>query len=55
MASRHVANAGNEEQLQRYVPRIVSGDLIAAVAVTEADAGSDVAGIKTDAELDGDF
>jgi len=55
MASRHLANAGHEEQLQRYMPRIVSGDLITAVAVTEADAGSDVAGIKTDAERDGDF
>jgi len=55
MASPHLAHAGNEEQMQRYMPKIVSGDLITAVAVTEADAGSDVAGIKTHAKRDGDF
>ena len=55
MASPHLAHAGNEEQMQRYMPQIVSGDLITAVAVTEADAGSDVAGIKTHAKRDGDF
>ena len=55
MASPHLAHAGNEEQMQRYMPKIVSGDLITAVAVTESDAGSDVAGIKTHAKRDGDF
>jgi acyl-CoA dehydrogenase len=55
MASPHLANAGNEEQKQRYMPKIISGDLITAVAVTEPDAGSDVAGIKTRAKRDGDF
>ena len=55
MASPHLAHAGNEEQMQRYMPKIVSGALITAVAVTEADAGSDVAGIKTHAKRDGDF
>jgi acyl-CoA dehydrogenase len=54
MASPHLANSGNEAQMQRYMPRIVSGDLITAVAVTEPDAGSDVAGIKTRARHDGD-
>lgn len=55
MASPHLANAGTEEQKQRYLPKIISGDTITAVAVTEPDAGSDVAGIKTRAKRDGDF
>jgi alkylation response protein AidB-like acyl-CoA dehydrogenase len=36
------------------IPRILSGDIITATAVSEADHGSDVAGIKTHAERDGD-
>ena len=47
MASPHMANAGSPEQQDRYMPGIVSGELITAVAVTEPDAGSDVAGIRT--------
>ena len=54
MASPHLHHAGTTAQLERYMPRIVSGEMITAVAVTEPDAGSDVAGIRTRAELDGD-
>ncbi len=54
MASPHLVNAGNEEQIARYLPGIVKGELITAVAVTEPDAGSDVAGLKTRAVRDGD-
>lgn len=53
MASPHLAHAGSEEQLQKYMPRIISGELITAVAVTEADAGSDVASMRTTARRDG--
>jgi len=53
MASPHLANAGTLGQLERYLPKIISGELISAVAVTEPDAGSDVGGIKTRAHLDG--
>ena len=53
MASPHLVNAGRTEQLARYVPGIVSGDLVTAVAVTEPDAGSDVQGIRTRARRDG--
>ncbi len=53
MASPHLANAGNEDQLARYMPDIIAGRKITAVAVTEPDAGSDVGGIKTRAKLDG--
>ncbi len=47
MASPHLVNAGSANQLDRYLPSIVSGECITAVAVTEPDAGSDVAGIRT--------
>ena len=53
MASPHLANAGSEEQLKKYMPGIVSGDLISAVGITEPDAGSDVSRIKTRAQRDG--
>ena len=54
MASPHLANFGSPEQLSRYLPKVIKGQMITAVAVTEADAGSDVAGIRTSAVRDGD-
>ncbi len=45
---------GSEEQKQRYLPEIASGNKLAAFGLTEAEAGSDVAGIQTTAILDGD-
>ena len=54
MASPHLANAGNTEQMNKYFPKIIRGEIITAVAVTEPDAGSDVAGIKTRAVKEGD-
>ena len=53
MASPHLVNAGSRQQLQKYLPGIISGERITAVAVTEPDAGSDVAGIRTRARRDG--
>jgi acyl-CoA dehydrogenase len=54
MASPHLANFGTPEQLQRYLPSLIRGETVCAVAVTEPDAGSDVAGIRTRAVRDGD-
>jgi acyl-CoA dehydrogenase len=54
MASPHLANAGNEAQLERFMPAVIAGECITAVAVTEPDAGSDVAGMRTRAVRDGD-
>jgi len=54
MGSPHLENAGNEAQLQKYMPRITKGELITAIAVTEPDAGSDVANLRTRAVRDGD-
>jgi acyl-CoA dehydrogenase len=53
MASPHLAHYGTPEQLARYMPSITRGEKICAVAVTEADAGSDVAGMRTRAVRDG--
>jgi len=45
---------GNEEQRQRFLPDLTSGNKIAAYALTEPQAGSDAFNLKTRAELDGD-
>lgn len=53
MAMPHLVHAGSPQQLEKYLPRAVSGEAIAAVAVTEPDAGSDVRAIRTRARRDG--
>jgi alkylation response protein AidB-like acyl-CoA dehydrogenase len=45
---------GNDEQKKKYLPDIASGKKLAAFGLTEANAGSDAAGIQTTAVLDGD-
>jgi len=45
---------GSEEQRARYLPRLATGELVAAFCLTEPAAGSDAAGIKTTAVRDGD-
>jgi acyl-CoA dehydrogenase len=45
---------GTEEQKSEWLPGIASGDLIASFALTEPEAGSDAAGLKTRAIRDGD-
>jgi alkylation response protein AidB-like acyl-CoA dehydrogenase len=45
---------GTDEQKQRWLPGIASGELITAVAMTEPGAGSDLAGIRTPAVADGE-
>ena len=54
MASPHLFNAGTPEQIRKYLPRIVSGEAITAIAVTEPDAGSDVKALRTNARREGD-
>jgi len=54
MASPHLVNAGSQAQLDRYLERVIAGELITAVAVTEPDAGSDVARMRTRARREGD-
>lgn len=45
---------GSEEQKRRYLPGMISGELITAIAMTEPGAGSDLQGIRTSARRDGD-
>jgi butyryl-CoA dehydrogenase len=45
---------GTEEQKKKYLPRLASGEILAAFGLTEPNAGSDAAGIKTTAKPDGD-
>jgi len=54
MASTYIAKYGSEALKQKYLPGIISGDLIASIGITEPSAGSDAANIKTTATLDGD-
>lgn len=49
-----IAKWGSDELKQRIVPAVIAGEKIAALAITEAGGGSDVANIKTRAEKDGD-
>src|SRR6476620_517889 len=54
MASPHLHHAGSAAQKDKYLPRVIAGELITAVGITEPGAGSDVAGIRTTARRDGD-
>ncbi|WP_366921693.1 acyl-CoA dehydrogenase [Metallumcola ferriviriculae] len=49
-----ILNFGSAEQKQKYIPRLASGEIIGAFALTEPNAGSDAAKIKTTAKLEGD-
>lgn len=53
MASPHLAHAGTPAQLERFLPAVIAGEKITAVAVTEPDAGSDVRSIRTTARREG--
>ena len=44
---------GNPEQKAKYLPKMISGEVITAIAMTEPGAGSDLQGIKTTARKDG--
>ena len=54
MASPHLHHAGSAAQKARYLPGVIKGELITAVAISEPGAGSDVAGMRTTAKRDGD-
>jgi len=45
---------GTEEQRQKYLPGMITGDVITAIAMTEPGAGSDLQGVRTTAKRDGD-
>lgn len=50
----YIIDYGTEEQKKKYLPRMVTGEFISAIAITEPDAGSDIQSIRTTARRDGD-
>jgi alkylation response protein AidB-like acyl-CoA dehydrogenase len=50
----YISSLGTEEQKQRWLPGLVSGELVSAIAMTEPGAGSDLQGIRTTAVDKGD-
>jgi acyl-CoA dehydrogenase len=55
IGSKGILYDGNEEQKQKYLPALASGEKIAAFALTEPNAGSDAAAIETTAVREGEF
>jgi len=55
IGSQGIVIDGTEEQKQYYLPKLAAGDMIGSFALTEPDAGSDAASLRTTAKRDGDF
>jgi hypothetical protein len=47
LCSNHIFLAGNDEQKQKYIPKLATGEWIGCWSLTEAEAGSDAAGTRT--------
>ena len=54
MCINQIARNGNEEQRERYLPKLVSGEHVGALAMSEVGAGSDVVSLRTRADRKGD-
>ncbi|RNL62801.1 acyl-CoA dehydrogenase [Nocardioides marmoriginsengisoli] len=54
IVSPYFTKFANQEQRERWFPGLASGELFSAIAMTEPDTGSDLAGIRTTARRDGD-
>ncbi|WP_111893231.1 acyl-CoA dehydrogenase family protein [Acinetobacter sp. MB5] len=54
LVSPYLQNLGSEQQKQYWLPKMVTGEVVTAIAMTEANAGSDLQAIRTQAILDGD-
>ncbi|WP_395609161.1 acyl-CoA dehydrogenase family protein [Pseudomonas sp. B22129] len=50
----YILHYGSEALKQKYLPKLISGEMVTAIAMTEPGAGSDLQGVKTTAVLDGD-
>jgi isovaleryl-CoA dehydrogenase len=55
LCAHNINKNGNENQKQRYLPALCTGEQVGALALTEPGAGSDAVGIQTGAVRDGDF
>jgi len=54
LCSDTILKAGSDEQKKKYLPGLATGELVGAMGLTEPDAGSDAAAIRTRATKDGD-
>src|SRR5438445_9468158 len=54
LCSNHIFKMGSDEQRRRYLPKLASGEWIGCWSLTEPEAGSDAAGTRTTATLEGD-
>jgi len=54
MSSPHLVNGGTDAQLAQWLPGVLDGTTVVSIGVSEPDAGSDVAGVRTKAVKDGD-
>jgi len=54
LGGKTVLQWGSEEQKEKYLPRLASGEMLACLATTEPNVGSDVSSIETSAVLQGD-
>ena len=55
MSCLHINGVGSEDQKERYIPAALKGEKLFGVAVSEANAGSDVSSIQTTAKRQGDY
>jgi acyl-CoA dehydrogenase len=53
IVGHYILSYGTEEQKRNWLPRMARGELVAAIAMTEPSAGSDLAGVKTTARREG--
>lgn len=51
ICAHYLLNMGTEEQKQQYIPKMVTGEIIGAICMTDPSAGSDLQGMKTNAKL----
>ena len=51
--AHYLVNQGTEEQKRKYLPKLASGEMVGAIAMTEPGAGSDLQGVRTRAEREG--
>ena len=54
LCTNHIFVAGSDEQRERYIPKLASGEWIGSWALTEPESGSDASGTRTKAVRDGD-
>jgi acyl-CoA dehydrogenase len=55
IAAHYILACGNEEQKRKWLPKLCSGECIGAIAMSEPGAGSDLQGVRTKAEKEGDY